>query len=381
MATVGNVSGTSGGGTSLSVSAPGGSRAWDLVVATQRTVSNFAQPEPEPLVTSAATLLATSVGDARGGEHRFYASSLVSPVTASYSSMDDIRAGLVAVGIVGGSTPSPADFVVVGDSISTTGAYTFTVSPPVGTEVGDLLFVSLCAGKVSQTNPTLTFQDPGLTPIVQHNLGAGPDCFIYLYYRVATAADAAGTTSYSVTINANGGVAGGSLVMLGGVRGSLILRRPVVGYIGPGLIGGGPSGPVTNPAGTASSPNAVWNSNVAARAYDRNATTWWQPTGGSTSSTKTWQLAFTDPQTIQRVVITFYDTAHMFLDYVVETSEDGSAWAAQQAVVGNASAMPVWEPATPVENVTHLRLRGTRWNSSDVANYGPAIRDVEVTVT
>lgn len=60
------------GGESASIPSPTDDRVWDFVFVTQRTENGLAQPDPEPVVTSPATLLHFADGNYRTGEIRSY---------------------------------------------------------------------------------------------------------------------------------------------------------------------------------------------------------------------------------------------------------------------------------------------------------------------
>lgn len=94
------VSGASHDGTSTpSLSSPGG--RWQLAFIYQRTANNFEQPNPDPVVTSAATLWCENLGTARPGNLRVYASDNVSPITGAYltGGIDNPRQGLVVAAV------------------------------------------------------------------------------------------------------------------------------------------------------------------------------------------------------------------------------------------------------------------------------------------
>lgn len=84
---------------SPSVASPGGD--WQFAFVTQRTASNFVQPEPDPVVTSTATLLVSRFGSYRPGAMRVYASNNVSPITGAYlqGGIDFPRQALVVASI------------------------------------------------------------------------------------------------------------------------------------------------------------------------------------------------------------------------------------------------------------------------------------------
>lgn len=220
-------------GNGTSISSPAGG-IWDFVFASQRTESAYAQSDPEPVVTSTATLLHFMDGNYRTGEIRSYASNKVSPITASYASgIEFTRNGLCAVSISGAQFPDPLEVTVSTSTQNTLGNLTFTVSPPVGTLEGDLLLVAFAAGRYGGSGEITLSIDAGLTTAINFAVARTR---VALCWRVATAADEAGTTSYTIsTINSAGGGAAnqaGHMVMLGKIR-PTTPGGPVVGYIGP----------------------------------------------------------------------------------------------------------------------------------------------------
>lgn len=86
------------GGAAGSTSSPGG--LWQFAYATQRTASGFAEPAPDPVITSTATLFAEAGSGYRSGIIRAYRSHDVDPITASYAGgFDHSRQALVAAAI------------------------------------------------------------------------------------------------------------------------------------------------------------------------------------------------------------------------------------------------------------------------------------------
>jgi len=219
-------------GNGTSISSPAGG-TWDFVFASQRTENTFAQPDPEPVVTSTATLLHFMDGNYRTGEIRSYASAKVDPITATFSTMDNTRNGLCAVAVSGAQFPDPA---TVSASTSTQNALsnlTFTVSPPAGTVEGDLLLVAFAAGRYGGTGEITITVDAGLTTAINFAVARTR---VALCWRVATAADEAGTTSYTITTHNSAGSGeanqAGHMVMLGKIKPTATTGRPVVGYVG-----------------------------------------------------------------------------------------------------------------------------------------------------
>lgn len=227
-ASVGNATYVGNGG---SISSPAGG-TWDFVFASQRTENAFAQPDPEPVVTSAATLLHFMDGNARTGEIRSYASAKVDPITATYSSMDHTRNGLCAVAVSGARFPDPSEITVSTSTQGTLGNLSFTVNPPVGTVEGDLLLVAFAAGRYGGSGEISLTIDADLTTAINFAVARTR---VALCWRVASAADEAGTTSYTITTHnsAGGGAANqaGHMVMLGKIKPSGT-GGPVVGFVG-----------------------------------------------------------------------------------------------------------------------------------------------------
>lgn len=226
---------TGGASGTASLTAPSGG-TWDFVFVGQRTESAFVQPDPEPVVTSPATLLHFMDGDYRTGEIRSYASAKVSPITASYATGDDFpRNGLAAASISGVAFPDPALVTASTSTQNTLGNLTFTVSPPAGTVEGDLLLVAFAAGRYGGSGEISLTIGAGLTASV--NSAVARTRFA-LCWRVASAADQAGGTSYTIsTVNSAGGGAanqGGHMVMLGGLT-LTSPGGPVVGHLGFGM--------------------------------------------------------------------------------------------------------------------------------------------------
>lgn len=86
-----------------SLASPGGDFQFSFIY--ERSASNFAQPAPNPVVTSDATLLCehiTAGSDSyRAGQMRVYASSRVSPITGDYltGGIDFPQQGLVVAAV------------------------------------------------------------------------------------------------------------------------------------------------------------------------------------------------------------------------------------------------------------------------------------------
>jgi len=81
-----------------SVPSPGGD--WQLAFIYERTASNYAQPTPNPVITSPATLLGGG-GSYRAGVLRVYISDNEDPITGAYlqGGIDFPRRGLVAAAV------------------------------------------------------------------------------------------------------------------------------------------------------------------------------------------------------------------------------------------------------------------------------------------
>lgn len=88
---------------SPSIASPGG--RWQFSYIVQRTRNGFAQPIPDPVVTSEASLLCENVtgtsGGYRAGNLRAYASKDVSPITGAYlgETGDHPRYGMVVAAV------------------------------------------------------------------------------------------------------------------------------------------------------------------------------------------------------------------------------------------------------------------------------------------
>jgi hypothetical protein len=85
----------------------------------------------------------------------------------------------------------------------------------------------------------------------------------------------------------------------------------------------------------ATSPNTIWNNNVAANAIDGNTATWWQPVAGTVSPTIEVEVA---PGTsLSAVRAQWYGAGFEPQSYVIETSPDGVTWTTQVSVTANSA--------------------------------------------
>lgn len=145
------------------------------------------------------------------------------------------------------------------------------------------------------------------------------------------------------------------------------------------LVGASVAGAQTTPPAGPSSPDATHESNVPSRAFDQNTGTWWQPTGGTTSTPKTLVYGFTEAgRQLDSLQVTFAAADARFIDFTVDVSADGTNWTTVHTVTGNSGASLSWTPTTKPSGFQWLRLRATLWTSSNPGTWGPAVSELSL---
>ena len=138
---------------------------------------------------------------------------------------------------------------------------TLVLSPPAGVQVGDVMVACYGGGAYSGGGGPYTFTpDPSWTPIYNLNDSTTHQVITNLFYKIANAADAAGTSSYSWTLT-TGTIAGHALTYLAWPS-----RH--------GDTFGGTAATYTDPPASLTSPGGRWQLVLI---YQRTASAFGQP--------------------------------------------------------------------------------------------------------